>query len=81
MLDKITSASVGYNVGVYSEWDNPWIWFSLFLFVMWGITIYCLSQRKKENKKLRELKLNVLNTLKPKKMQPYPLKTQKFTIT
>lgn len=54
MNPMFTGSIVGINIGGYSDLENPWIWASLFLFIMWCITLWMWSKRSKESYKLNE---------------------------
>jgi hypothetical protein len=44
---------IGINIGAYADPENPWIWFSGFLFLLIGLFYYAWRERKREVIELR----------------------------
>jgi hypothetical protein len=53
MNPYLTASAIGINIGAYADPENPWIWFSGFLFLLIGLFYYAWRERKREVIELR----------------------------
>lgn len=49
----LTGSAIGVIIGAYTEWENPWLLISIFLFVLNVAFYWAWRQRKKELFELR----------------------------